>query len=100
MLLVAGTLTVGADAHAPFLAAAAAVTTPTLAEDGCLQYGFWADPGDGQGQGGEMLDPMVQEGQAMDEDAAADQEHGDGAGNGQRLHQPGRGAEQDAAEGA
>ena len=44
MLLVAGTLTVNPEAHAPFLAAAAAVVAPTLAEDGCLQYGFWADP--------------------------------------------------------
>jgi quinol monooxygenase YgiN len=43
MLLVAGTLTVGPEAHSRFLAAAAAVVSPTLAEAGCRQYGFWAD---------------------------------------------------------
>ena len=45
MLVVAGTITVGREAHEGFLAAAAAVTAATLAEDGCLQYAFWADPG-------------------------------------------------------
>jgi quinol monooxygenase YgiN len=44
MLLVAGTLTVDPADHATFLAAAAKVGAGTLAEDGCLQYAFWADP--------------------------------------------------------
>jgi len=44
MLLVAGTLAVDPEAHDRFLAAAAAVVSPTLAEAGCRQYGFWADP--------------------------------------------------------
>ena len=44
MLIVAGTLTVDPADHAAFLAAAAEAGVRTLAEDGCLQYGFWADP--------------------------------------------------------
>lgn len=44
MLVVAGALTVDPEAHDRFIAAAAAVVTPTLAEDGCLEYAFWADP--------------------------------------------------------
>lgn len=45
MLIVAGPLSVDPEAHAAFLDAAAAVVPPTLAEDGCLEYAFWADPG-------------------------------------------------------
>lgn len=45
MLVVAGTLTVDPQAHARFLDAAGAVVPPTLAEEGCLEYAFWADPG-------------------------------------------------------
>jgi len=45
MLIVAGPLSVSPEAHAAFLDAAAAVVPPTLAEDGCLEYAFWADPG-------------------------------------------------------
>lgn len=44
MLVVAGPLVVDPEAHDRFLAAAAAAATPTLAEDGCLEYAFWADP--------------------------------------------------------
>jgi len=45
MLIVAGPLFVDPEAHAAFLDAAATVVPPTLAEDGCLEYAFWADPG-------------------------------------------------------
>jgi quinol monooxygenase YgiN len=44
MLVVAGTITVGPEAHEDFLSAAAVVTAATVAEEGCLQYAFWADP--------------------------------------------------------
>jgi quinol monooxygenase YgiN len=44
MILVAGTLSVDPADHAAFVAAAANVSARTLAEDGCLQYAFWADP--------------------------------------------------------
>ncbi|MBM3695089.1 MAG: antibiotic biosynthesis monooxygenase [Actinobacteria bacterium] len=45
MVVVAGTICVDPDAHARFLAAAAAVVPLTLAEAGCREYAFWADPG-------------------------------------------------------
>jgi len=45
MFVVAGALTVDPEGHDQFLTAAAAVVTGTIAEDGCLEYAFWADPG-------------------------------------------------------
>ena len=43
MIIVAGTVAVPPDRHEALAAAIAEITSPTRAEDGCLEFAFWAD---------------------------------------------------------
>lgn len=46
MLVVSGVITLDPSDRDAALEAAATAVTATLEEDGCITYGFWADPGD------------------------------------------------------
>ena len=44
MIVVSGTITLGPDNVDDALAAIAELVPPTLAEEGCISYGFWHSP--------------------------------------------------------
>lgn len=46
MIVVSGEITLDPADRAAAVEAATAATTATLEEEGCLTYGFWADPAD------------------------------------------------------